>query len=69
MIYKFDLRIHYVLLQLLLLSESWKELFLLHLAQWSIPLDISAILNAPKAQDKLPKDPLVLQDVKAIQVS
>ncbi|CAH1184281.1 unnamed protein product, partial [Phyllotreta striolata] len=27
--------------QLLLLQESWKELFLLHLAQWSVPWDLS----------------------------
>ena len=54
--------------QLLLLSESWKELFLLHLAQWSVPLDLPALLGTPKAQERFPKDPLVLQDIKAIQV-
>ncbi|CAG7785389.1 unnamed protein product, partial [Allacma fusca] len=53
--------------QLLLLSESWKELFLLHLAQWSVPLDLPALLGTPKAQERFPKDPLVLQDIKAIQ--
>ncbi|OXA56108.1 Nuclear receptor subfamily 2 group E member 1 [Folsomia candida] len=53
--------------QLLLLSESWKELFLLHLAQWSIPLDLPALLGSPKAQDRFPKDPMILQDIKNIQ--
>lgn len=58
----------FVHLQLLLLSESWKELFLLHLAQWSIPLDLPALLGSPKAQDRFPKDPMILQDIKNIQV-
>ena len=31
--------------QQLLLQESWKELFLLYLAQWSSPWDLGAILT------------------------
>ena len=27
--------------QLLLLQESWKDLFLLHFSQWSIPWDLT----------------------------
>ncbi|XP_023324316.1 nuclear receptor subfamily 2 group E member 1 [Eurytemora carolleeae] len=30
--------------QVTLLKESWKDLFLLHLAQWSIPWDLTSIL-------------------------
>ncbi|XP_065226280.1 photoreceptor-specific nuclear receptor-like isoform X2 [Planococcus citri] len=36
--------------QVLLLRESWKELFLLHLAQWSLPWDLMHILNIEKLQ-------------------
>ena len=32
-------------LQLLLLQESWKDLFLLHLSQWAVPWDLSNLLN------------------------
>lgn len=31
--------------QQLLLQESWKELFLLYLAQWSSPWDLGALLT------------------------
>ena len=31
--------------QLLLLQESWKDLFLLHLSQWAVPWDLSHLLN------------------------
>ena len=31
--------------QLLLLQESWKDLFLLHLSQWAVPWDLSNLLN------------------------
>ena len=32
--------------QLLLLQESWKDLFLLHLSQWAVPWDLSHLLNS-----------------------
>ncbi|BES87932.1 HOLI [Nesidiocoris tenuis] len=54
--------------QLLLLQDSWKELFLLHLAQWSIPWDLGPLLGGPKARERLPQDdPLVLQEINTIQ--
>lgn len=57
-----------LLLQLLLLQESWKELFLLHLAQWSIPWDLSLLFNSSKARERLPPDdPVVNNEIKAIQ--
>lgn len=57
-----------LLLQLLLLQESWKELFLLHLAQWSIPWDLSLLFNSSKARERLPPDdPIVNNEIKAIQ--
>ncbi|XP_054258478.1 protein dissatisfaction-like [Macrosteles quadrilineatus] len=54
--------------QLLLLQESWKELFLLHLAQWSIPWDLSPLFNSSKARERLPPDdPVINNEIKAIQ--
>ncbi len=35
--------------QLLLLQESWKDLFLLHLSQWAIPWDLTALFSARQA--------------------
>jgi nuclear receptor subfamily 2 group A len=55
-------------LQLLLLQESWKELFLLHLAQWSIPWDLSALFGCSKARDRLPQDDITNNEIKTIQV-
>ncbi|XP_034245012.1 nuclear receptor subfamily 2 group E member 1 [Thrips palmi] len=52
--------------QLLLLQESWKELFLLHLAQWSIPWDLSALLESPQARDRLPQDEVTAAELKTI---
>lgn len=53
---------------MLLLQESWKELFLLHLAQWSIPWDLSPLFNSGKARERLPPDdPVVCNEVKTIQ--
>ncbi len=37
--------------QVLLLRESWKELFLLHLAQWSLPWDLKFLLNNEKTHN------------------
>ncbi|KAK6633734.1 hypothetical protein RUM44_004341 [Polyplax serrata] len=53
--------------QLLLLQESWKELFLLYLAQWSIPWDLSTLLNSSKARDRLPQDEVTANEIKTIQ--
>ncbi|KAL1139723.1 hypothetical protein AAG570_006701 [Ranatra chinensis] len=54
--------------QLLLLQESWKELFLLHLAQWSIPWDLSPVLGGPKARERLSQDdPAVPLELNTIQ--
>ncbi|XP_026679212.1 nuclear receptor subfamily 2 group E member 1-like [Diaphorina citri] len=54
--------------QLLLLQESWKELFLLHLAQWSIPWDLSLLINCEKARERLPPDDVrVNNEIKLIQ--
>ncbi|KAE8574001.1 dissatisfaction [Halyomorpha halys] len=54
--------------QLLLLQDSWKELFLVHLAQWSIPWDLGPILGGPKARERLPADdPIVSLEINTIQ--
>lgn len=55
-------------LQLLLLQESWKELFLLHLAQWSIPWDLSSLLNCSKARERIPNDEITNIELVTIQV-
>ena len=34
------------------MRESWKELFLLHLAQWSLPWDLVHILNYEKLKSQ-----------------
>ncbi|XP_072395297.1 protein dissatisfaction [Diabrotica undecimpunctata] len=53
--------------QLLLLQESWKELFLLHLAQWSVPWDLSTLLGCPQARERLPADLHTATEIKTIQ--
>lgn len=55
--------------QTLLLQESWKELFLLHLAQWSVPWELGALLACPQARDRLPRDPITDMEIKTIQVN
>ncbi|XP_067206535.1 protein dissatisfaction isoform X7 [Linepithema humile] len=42
--------------QLLLLERSWTQLFLLHLAQWSISWDITALLEDEQVRGRLPSD-------------
>lgn len=54
--------------QLLLLQESWKDLFLLHLAQWSVPWDLSSLLCCSQARERLPTDSHTEIDIKTIQV-
>ncbi|XP_050303171.1 protein dissatisfaction isoform X2 [Anthonomus grandis grandis] len=53
--------------QLLLLQESWKELFLLHLAQWSVPWDLSVLLGCSQARERLPNDIHTATEIKTIQ--
>ncbi|XP_018318475.1 nuclear receptor subfamily 2 group E member 1 [Agrilus planipennis] len=53
--------------QLLLLQESWKDLFLLHLAQWSVPWDLSVLLTCPQACERLPTDAHTAIEIKTIQ--
>ncbi|KAG5875528.1 Nuclear receptor subfamily 2 group E member 1, partial [Gonioctena quinquepunctata] len=53
--------------QLLLLQESWKELFLLHLAQWSVPWDLSTLLGCSQARERLPADIHTATEIKTIQ--
>ncbi|MPC57045.1 Nuclear receptor subfamily 2 group E member 1 [Portunus trituberculatus] len=38
--------------QCVLVEESWKELFLVHLAQWYLPLDLSGLLQSPAAHSR-----------------
>ena len=62
-------------MQLLLLQESWKDLFILHLSQWAIPWDLSDLLM--NRQTKLRKEGTILpsedeiidMEIKSMQVS
>ncbi|XP_055597206.1 protein dissatisfaction-like isoform X2 [Uranotaenia lowii] len=53
--------------QHLLLQESWKELFLLNFAQWSVPWDLSGLLESPPVRDRLPLDPATQMEMKTMQ--
>ncbi|KAG7306053.1 hypothetical protein JYU34_008629 [Plutella xylostella] len=53
--------------QLVLLRAAWKDLFLLHLAQWSAPWDLSPLLSAPAARARLPPDPLADLELNTLQ--
>ncbi|XP_052864395.1 protein dissatisfaction [Anopheles cruzii] len=53
--------------QHLLLQESWKELFLLNFAQWSVPWDLSALLDSPPVRDRLPQDAATQLEMKTMQ--
>ena len=62
--------------QQLLLQDSWKELFLLYLAQWSSPWDLGAILTQrlmnrqqSSARSMQTDDLLLATEIKTIQVS
>lgn len=55
--------------QILLLQESWKDLFLMHLAQWSVPWDLSALMSCPQARERVPTDLHTAIELKTIQVS
>lgn len=54
--------------QLVLLRAGWKDLFLLHLAQWSTPWDLTPLLSAPAARARLPPDPLADLELNTLQV-
>lgn len=54
--------------QLVLLRAAWKDLFLLHLAQWSAPWDLAPMLGAPAARSRLPPDPLADLELNTLQV-
>ncbi|XP_026315451.1 photoreceptor-specific nuclear receptor [Hyposmocoma kahamanoa] len=53
--------------QLVLLRAAWKDLFLLHLAQWSAPWDLAPLLIAPAARARLPPDPLAELELNTLQ--
>ncbi|TMW43724.1 hypothetical protein DOY81_011196, partial [Sarcophaga bullata] len=53
--------------QILLLQESWKELFLLNLAQWITPLDLGPIFESPMIKERLPQDDTTDTEIKTIQ--
>ncbi|XP_036322425.1 photoreceptor-specific nuclear receptor [Rhagoletis pomonella] len=53
--------------QHLLLQESWKELFLLNLAQWTIPLDLTPILESPLIKERVLQDEATQIEMKTIQ--
>lgn len=53
--------------QQLLLQESWKELFLLNFAQWSVPWDLSDKFESPQAKERIPDDQITCAEIKTIQ--
>ncbi|XP_059609432.1 protein dissatisfaction isoform X2 [Phlebotomus argentipes] len=53
--------------QQLLLQESWKELFLLNLAQWGVPFDLGVLLDSPHVRDRVPQDATTLTEMKTMQ--
>lgn len=53
--------------QQLLLQESWKELFLLNFAQWSVPWDLSALFDSPQVRERLPDNPTTNMEMKTVQ--
>ncbi|KAH8413937.1 hypothetical protein KR009_000635, partial [Drosophila setifemur] len=53
--------------QHLLLQESWKELFLLNLAQWTIPLDLTPILESQLIRERVLQDEATQMEMKTIQ--
>ncbi len=52
------------------MEESWRDLFLLSLAQWDVPLDVHNILEcANMTQDSLPSEKMaaILSDIRYIR--
>nr|XP_053642922.1 protein dissatisfaction-like [Cherax quadricarinatus] len=60
-------KVCYSLPQCVLVEESWKELFLVHLAQWYLPLDLSALLQSPAAHSRLGSDERTALELATIQ--
>lgn len=56
-----------VFLFFLVLQESWKELFLLNLAQWGVPFDLGALLGSSMVRERLPQDLTTATELKTIQ--
>ncbi|XP_046414267.1 protein dissatisfaction [Neodiprion virginianus] len=53
--------------QLLLLQQAWTQLFLLHLAQWSISWDISGLLEGEQVRGRLPPGDSSHEELTTIQ--
>lgn len=53
--------------QQLLLQESWKELFLLNFAQWSVPWDLATLFDSPQVRERIPDDPVTCVEMKTVQ--
>lgn len=53
--------------QQLLLQESWKELFLLNFAQWSVPWDLSTLFDSPQVRERIPDDAATCVEMKTVQ--
>ena len=54
--------------QLLLLEGSWTQLFLLHLAQWSMSWNITGLLEDEQVRARLPDEATTNQQLITIQV-
>lgn len=53
--------------QQLLLQESWKELFLLNFAQWSVPWDLASLFDSPQVRERIPDDATTTLEMKTVQ--
>ncbi|KAK0092631.1 hypothetical protein PV326_000987 [Microctonus aethiopoides] len=53
--------------RLALLQQTWTQLFLLHLAQWSVSWDISGLLDDEHVRRRLPPDDASRQELLTIQ--
>jgi nuclear receptor subfamily 2 group A len=53
--------------QQLLLQESWKELFLLNFAQWSVPWDLATLFDSPQVRERIPDDTATCVEMKTVQ--
>ncbi|XP_018026955.2 protein dissatisfaction-like [Hyalella azteca] len=53
--------------QCTLVEASWKELFLVHLAQWYLPVDLAPLLTSPAASLRVPQDVRTASEVATIQ--
>ena len=61
--------IYFYLSQVILLEESWAELFMLCAIQWSMPMDTSPLLSATDHAQNAPngKTASTLADVRTLQ--